>query len=327
MGFESIKQHIILVFFALFNIAIFVYSYTVQEGIDKEIVEKLSKQVQRPTVFESVDFYLVKDRRPSLTLFATGLTHYKDRGLSKFQAPKGEGITKDATKVSFFADNGLYNMNEDKLTLKDNVNFNNQDFKMKCEHLNYFENKDYLEAKTNVRAIFKTADTGDVITVNSDSLRAHLKKKTSILKGNVKGTVKRRRKYEESIKFASNNLNLDLAKSFIELQENVTIRKQQLTASSLRGEINLENYNKKLKYFSLYDDVKVNEKVMLAGDSYTRKAYAEKLEGIMSENKVVLTGYPRVYQRKDLIKGNKITLRENIEVVEVDDASSDFIIE
>jgi hypothetical protein len=44
----------------------------------------------------------------------------------------------------------------------------------------------------------------------------------------------------------------------------------------------------------------------------------------MNENKIVLTGYPRAYQFDDVIKGNIITLRENNEVVEVDDSNTKF---
>lgn len=46
----------------------------------------------------------------------------------------------------------------------------------------------------------------------------------------------------------------------------------------------------------------------------------------MSENKIILTGYPKVYQLKDVIKGNRIILREDNEVVEVDDANTNFIL-
>jgi len=55
-----------------------------------------------------------------------------------------------------------------------------------------------------------------------------------------------------------------------------------------------------------------------------RKAFGERLEGFTSLDRLVLTGYPKVYQEGDVIKGNKITLRINNEVVEVDDANTRF---
>jgi lipopolysaccharide export system protein LptA len=117
---------------------------------------------------------------------------------------------------------------------------------------------------------------------------------------------------------------LDLNIGKIDLLEKVRLKKQQLKARSRRGEVYLENFNKKLKYFVLFDDVKVTEKVMLDGSSFERKAFAETLEGFTAEEKIVLTGYPKVFQMRDTIKGNKIVLRENNEVIEVDDANTNF---
>jgi lipopolysaccharide export system protein LptA len=54
-----------------------------------------------------------------------------------------------------------------------------------------------------------------------------------------------------------------------------------------------------------------------------RKAFAERLEGFGREQKMVLSGAPRVEMGKDVIKGYRITIRENVDLVEVDDAMSD----
>ena len=42
---------------------------------------------------------------------------------------------------------------------------------------------------------------------------------------------------------------------------------------------------------------------------------------------MILTGLPKVFQEKDVIKGNRITIRENIETVEVDDAITNITLE
>ena len=131
--------------------------------------------------------------------------------------------------------------------------------------------------------------------------------------------------YEEGIDFSSQELMAMMKKSVVELKGDVFLKKQQLNARSLRAEIFLENYNQKLKYYALSDDVKVVEKVAIGdGKFITRKAFAEKLEGYAQEKKIILTGYPKVYQQEDIIKGNKITMIENNEVIEVDDSSSSF---
>src|SRR5690606_36667393 len=133
----------------------------------------------------------------------------------------------------------------------------------------------------------------------------------------------RQRACEENIHFSSDDLYSYEALLKIELLGNVLVRRPGMVSTSLKGEIFLENYNKKLKYFVLYDDVKVTEKLKLEGGRVVeRRAFGEQLEGIMSEDKITLTGSPKVFPVKDIIKGNVIVLRENNEVVEVDDANS-----
>jgi len=75
----------------------------------------------------------------------------------------------------------------------------------------------------------------------------------------------------------------------------------------------------------MYDDIKLEEKLKTRqGGSQVRRAFAEKLEGFISDGKLVLSGAPRVEQGRDIIKGYQITLRENTEIVEVDDSQSSF---
>jgi lipopolysaccharide export system protein LptA len=69
--------------------------------------------------------------------------------------------------------------------------------------------------------------------------------------------------------------------------------------------------------------VKVTEKIESPDGDQIRRAYAERLEGFGREQKMVLTGAPRVEMGKDLIKGYRITIRENVDLVEIDDAMSD----
>ena len=70
--------------------------------------------------------------------------------------------------------------------------------------------------------------------------------------------------------------------------------------------------------------MKLREKVIVKGTRLERKAFAEKLEGVMSEDRIILTGFPRVLQGGDVIKGSRITLIENNELVEAEDANTNF---
>ena len=71
------------------------------------------------------------------------------------------------------------------------------------------------------------------------------------------------------------------------------------------------------------DDVKMSEKMETREGIQTRQAFAERLEGFGREQKMVLSGAPRVEMGKDVIKGYRITIRENVDLIEVDDAMSD----
>ncbi len=90
----------------------------------------------------------------------------------------------------------------------------------------------------------------------------------------------------------------------INLSDNVYLERNNYNLRAQRADIYLENFNKKLKYYVLYDDIKLVEELTLPnGTKQTRKAYSEKLEGYMSQGKIVLTGAPSVEQGDDLIKG------------------------
>ena len=68
--------------------------------------------------------------------------------------------------------------------------------------------------------------------------------------------------------------------------------------------------------------MKVTEKLITPNGITQRKAFAERLEGFGREQKMVLSGAPRVETESDVIKGYRITIRENVDLVEVDDAMS-----
>ncbi|MCY4495522.1 MAG: hypothetical protein OXB92_16885, partial [Acidimicrobiaceae bacterium] len=140
----------------------------------------------------------------------------------------------------------------------------------------------------------------------------------------VSGFVKRERVYQQGLEFRSNKINLKMIPGKILAEGNLWLKRQGLAARGRRGEIYLGGERKKLKYFVIYDDVRIVEKVNLRHRSFKRRAFCEKLEGLMDQDKMILTGYPKVFQLNDVVKGNRIILRENNEVVEVEDANTRF---
>lgn len=275
--------------------------------------------------FKTVEYYFVKEFKKSLQLNAKELSIDNSTGRTLFLAPRGSAFTSKGEEIHYKGKTGVLKSGKEQLLLEGSVSMKLESSSFESDKLEYTMLTDKLVSIGNVRSYSKSQRTGDEIEIFSNHSVSYPKSEKSRYMGNVRGEIIRKRAYEDNIFFKSKSLDMDLSIHKIYLKENVLIKKQLFEATSYRGEIFLQNYNKRLKYFVLNDDVKVVETVKLSGsEQFTRRAFAEKLEGIVSEGKVVLTGSPKVYQFKDVIKGNKIVLRENNEVVEVDDANSRF---
>jgi LPS export ABC transporter protein LptC len=335
---NSLKKSFIVYSFLLGLAGITFWGESVEWKRSSALKNESSKKqstYDQESYFEDASFYRVQKGAPVLHLDSTEMTINSLTERSLFAKPRGVAYSKNGQPIHYEADEGYLIQKENKVYFNNKVIFKLNKSKLKADNVVYYMAKDEVISKGNVYTESittpkKKKKASQRIRVWSDEAYSWPSKNKSNYVGNVHGTVKRTKVYEESIKFKSDKLNVDMNTLKIDLLDNVQIKKQLLTADSLRGEIFLENYNKKLKYFVLYDDVKVVEKVELEKDgrvsSFVRRAFGEKLEGIMSDSKIIITGYPKVFQQKDVITGNKIVLRENNEVVEVDDANTNFII-
>ncbi|CBW27455.1 putative membrane protein [Halobacteriovorax marinus SJ] len=298
----------------------------------KNEAEDESQSYDQESYFETVSFYRVKNEKPVLHLDAKELSMNSATGKSLFAEPEGVAFTGNGEPVQYSARNGFLFRAQDQVIFENEVKFKMETSTLSADKTTYFMNIDEIVSEGNVEtiSISEKNKTKENIKVWSNSAITWPSKDKSRYEGDVRGVIKRKRVYEESVSFKAQQVDVNMLTLQIDLLEKVHLEKQQLKADSHRGEIFLENYNKKLKYFVLYDDVKVVEKVKLEKDgrvsSFERRAFGEKLEGMMSESKIILTGYPKVFQQNDVITGNKIVLRENNEVVEVDDANTNFIL-
>jgi lipopolysaccharide export system protein LptA len=288
------------------------------------------KKANQESYFKNIDYFYHSKAEPSLKLKALDLSIIGGSENIFFIEPVGSAYQNDGTQVDYKAERGKLDKKKKLLELVQSVELTTGEDFYSSDQLSYDLVKDSLKGRGSVKTK-NISPTGDeTIEVESDIFFGKPKSKRFTYRGKVSGKVKRKRVYEQGLSFKADDVKVELPDQLIQLTGNVTLKKQQLTANSLRGDIFLDNYNKKLKYFVLYDDVKVTEKVTLEGpsgsQSFIRKAFSEQLEGVMSERLVILTGYPRVYQRDDVIKGNKIILRESVEIVEVDDAKSNILL-
>ncbi len=302
--------------------------YSMLADFSDSIWDKLQGISEKKKVmshFVKAEVYYLKGGAPYLFLASEGLSIDHDEGKAFFQNPNGNTFTSDQEKVYYSSLEGSFDQKKGQLLLKNDVLLKTDNSKITADTVNYLIKTGIAQSDGNVKSYLFVPKSSDEIFIDSDRLESNITKEIGTYRGNVSGKLVRKRSYEEGVQFNTDSLYFDLPQMEARLMGNVSLKKQRLTATAREGQLFLENYNKKLKYFSLRSDVKLREKVVTSnGRTIIRRAYAEDLEGLMKDAMIVLTGYPKVYQESDVIRGNKIILREDNSVIEVDDASSNF---
>ena len=279
---------------------------------------------QEKSHFINVHYFKANANKPSIELESTDLVITNQVKLD-FDKPKGMFFMNDGRKANYTALKGNMNQTNEVLVLTGEVFLKDKFNKYKSDYLKYMGKQDLMRAKGNVESTMIDKKTKDEIKLTSERMKSKISSEIVNLDGDVKGVIKRKRRYEGDMNLAADSIEINSPESRVNLSNNVKIRRNNYYLTSGNAEIFLENFNKKLKYYTLYDDVKLEEKIELhSGGSHLRKAYAEKLEAHQATGKVILSGAPRVEQGEDVIKGYQITLRENVELVEVDDSKSNF---
>lgn len=274
--------------------------------------------------FRLAQYFLIEPNKSKVSMQSSDLNLAQDGSRLVFLNPEGKILRHDGTPMFYRAKSGVYRGNKENLVLEGNVVINDEKSLIRADNLIYGHKNETIVARGDVFTEVQNLTTKDKVKIEANEVDYQVRTQTGHYTGNVRGLVQRFRPYEDSVNFLAARLFMDLPNSVLNLNGDVVMKKLSMSASAQKGEIFLENYNKKLKYFALYDDVKVDETVKSGNRSFKRQAFGQKLEGLMSEGRLVLTGFPRVLQLRDVIQGNRIVLRENNEVVEVDDASTNF---
>jgi lipopolysaccharide export system protein LptA len=298
-------------------------------GVDGENNSALKKKTSiEESYFQDIKFFLEENNLPILSFDAEDLTLSGIDSKIFGTNPKGNIFRENLNSpVKFEAQNVKVYFDKKEIYLENDVHIDLDESKMNADKIIIFQSQDLVKATGHVQSFTSSEERGDQVLVTSDEMVYRSLKRNFQYKSNVHGNLKRKKKYEESVQFNADLVNVELSNSFAELKGQVHIIRENFDVYANNGNIYLENYNKKLKYYSLYDDVKLEEKVFRDGKYFMRKAFSEKLEGIISEKRMILTGLPKVFQENDVIKGNKIIIRENIETVEVDDANTNITIQ
>ncbi|TDJ09078.1 MAG: hypothetical protein E2O68_00855 [Deltaproteobacteria bacterium] len=275
---------------------------------------------KRESVLENSKIYHLKDNKPHIYLSSKLAKIQLNNNDTDMELIEGRSFKGAKKPVDFSAKKAFYRRIGNKLILVEEVVLIDDQTNLKADKVTYFFDQDEIIGRGNVLLKGKIPQSEDKIEIKAKSFSHYPGRKISTFQDDVKGVIHRPEKYREGLEFEADKLEYSQRGSKISLIGAVLLNKPPFTVSSRRGEIFLENYSNKLNYFVLNDDVKLREK----RKNGLRKAFAEKMEGIASEGKLILTGLPKVIQDGETIKGNKITIRENSEVVEVDDAYTTF---
>lgn len=325
------KQSVVLCLFILGSGAVVLSSFLGDwdGGIfhrAQDFREDLPNAVEE-SYFERASFYLQRDDAPMLQLDAQELMIDEVQGRLDAVSPLGVAFS-EGRQTKYRARSGTYNREGHHIRLTGDVEIVDGNSTFASGEAHYHFPSQTIRAQRGVTTRSFLPKTRDRVVVRSDYLVSDLRTQRTIYQGKAHGNIVRRRVYEEGIHFSSSEITVDIPGAKVDLLGEVGMRKNTLTATSNRGEIFLENYNKKLKYLALYDSVELVEKIppppTRGGEALQRLAYSEQLEFIVAEGKIFLTGDPKVIQEDNIIKGNIITLRESNNTVEVEDANSNF---
>lgn len=275
---------------------------------------------KRESVLENSKIYHLKDNKPHIFL-SSKLTKIRvSNNDTDMESLEGQTFSSTQKKIEFSAKKGSFRRFGNRLIFEEEVVLRDEETRLSADQVIYYRDKEEIIGKGNVLLKGKIPQSEDQIEIKAKTFSHYPERKISNFEDDVKGVIHRPEKYREGLDFEADKLSYSQLDSKINLIGAVHLNKPPFSAWSRRGAIFLENYSNKLNYFVLNDDVKLREKKKFG----LRKAFAEKLEGMASEGKLVLTGLPKVIQAGETIKGNKITIRENSEVVEVDDAYTTF---
>ncbi|MEE2670116.1 MAG: LptA/OstA family protein [Bdellovibrionota bacterium] len=317
------KKNLAVIFiFIIIFAAVLVSALTARTDADAAQISKEDDKVES-SYFKGVHYFKILDQKPQAELEAEFLDIRENTFLS-FLKPEGIFIHNE-NKINYSAKSGNMDAAKSDLTLEGEVRIKDANSRYESEFFHYDGRLEVMKARNNVKSLIIDETTKDRLKISSKEMVSWLQQKRVELRGGVQGEVQRKRKYEGKLEFSSEEMSLDQQESFMKLDNDVKIRQNKMHLRAGNAEIFLENFNKKLKYYALYDDVRLEEKLQLkSGVFQTRKAFAEKLEAHQGTGKLILTGAPRVEQGSDIIKGYQITLREAVEMIEVDDSQSSF---
>ena len=321
-----------LIIFVLLCMGIIFFSLRVRSSFAvqavSDSVEEDRGSGRHQDYFKNIQYYyfLWGGREKYFHLSADELLNNASTRKVVFINPEGTISLKEDRTLYYRGERGHFEADREELHLKDKVYFLEGDSKVTCSQALYSTKEKELHLKGNVFGLTRFREhESSVRIVSREALAQPLLGKIRYF-GNVEGNIESPRDQGEKLFFASEALDVDLYRHRLDISEGVTFKRDRFEAQGNRGEIFWNLKSKHIEHYILYDNVRLNEKVKRKNEDgfYNRSAFAEKMEGAFDDNRIVLTGRPRVIQWEDVIKGNQIILKKDSDIVEVKDASANF---
>ena len=323
MKMRNIRSIMIILIYVTLNSGILLLSFSrpAPEAVPSQATSSI---VPDFTYIEDLDYFSLKNGVPQMSLSADKMES-RGEDFAEFDFPKGlYNYEQKKDSLRYKGEKGTYHKASDLLILEGDAKLVSSDSEYYADKVDYFLKKDLIIGTGNVKFIGNDLKSKDKVVINSENMEAHPVQKLGHFTGMVKGSLTRKKKYEGKMDFTSKILHLNGVESLAQLGGDVWLKREAHIITGGKADIYLENFNKTLKYFVVNDDVKVTEKMKTPSGIVQRKSFSERLEGFGREQKMVLSGAPRVEQGEDVVKGYRITIREDIDLIEVDDAMSDM---
>lgn len=251
--------------------------------------------------------------------FDTASGYFLDKDTSSKHESDGVQTTRrPQLKTHFKALKGSFLTSKEHLQLSEGVLWNRES-RFKAKKIDFTVNSGEMKAFKDVQVTYHQKELDQNVLVYSEKLKGNLNQKNYHFLKEVSGKVVREKGYEGQLNFESEEMFLDDNSKKVELKGAVKIKRNEYQAEGGKALILLENFNKKLKYYALYDDTIYRE---FLGDKIVRKAYAQIIEGNIRDELVTLNGSPRVEQDDEIIKGQKIVIKERTKALEVLDSQT-----
>jgi lipopolysaccharide export system protein LptA len=270
--------------------------------------------------FKELQYFQSELSEQKTTLYADHAILQEGTAYYQFFSPRGQIFRPDGPK-DYKGDIGHFWKDKEVIELDKNVEVLDGITHISSDWARYEMANDYVLARGSVKTWRLNATQGDQHFIDSDVLHSWPKQQYSIYEGHVKGRLVPQQIFREKTFYEAQRIETKILEKKIDLMGDVFLTRGPMQARSVRGKFLLEGPQNRLERFFLYENVRLEEKLP---DQTMRKAFGEQLEGIIARAEYILTGYPRVYQAGDIIKGTKIVLFEHSDLIEVDSAQTDF---